>query len=95
MRIYLLPLGARILVGVICNFQQVRSPAPPLVALVGLLGILVGEQAIPVGKQLLSGAPFPSACARSQAIDHLFGELPGRHGAKAAAIPGDNESKPS
>ena len=95
MRIYLLSLGARILVGVICNLLQVRSPAPPLVVLVGPFGILVGERAIPVGKQLLSGVPFLSLCARSQAIDHLFGELPGRHGAKAAAIPGGNESKPS
>jgi XapX domain-containing protein len=92
MRIYLLSLGAGILVGVIHSLLQVRSPAP---ALVGLLDILVGEQAIPDGKQLLLGVPFLSACARSQAIDHLFGELPGRDGAKAAAIPGDNESKPS
>jgi XapX domain-containing protein len=92
MRIYLLSLGARILVGVICNLLQVRSPAPSLAA---LLGTLVGEQAIPVGKQVLSGVPFVSACARSQAIDHLFGELPGRRGAKAAAIPDDNESKSS
>ena len=95
MRIYLLSLGVGILVDVICNLLQVRSPAPPLVALVGPLGILVGERAIPVGKQLLSGVPFLSVCARTQAIDLLFGELPGRHGAKAAAIPGDNESKPS
>jgi hypothetical protein len=39
--------------------------------------------------------PFLSPRARSQAIDHHFGELPGRHGAKATAIPGDNESKSS
>ena len=92
MRIYLPSLGAGILVVVIYSFLQARSPASPRVA---LLGILVGEQAIPDSKQLLSGVPFHSPCARSQAIDPLFGELPGRHGAKAAAIPGDNESKPS
>jgi XapX domain-containing protein len=55
MKIYLLSAGAGILVGVIYSLLNVRSPAPPLVALVGLLGILVGEQVIPVGKQLLSG----------------------------------------
>ena len=92
MSIYLLSLGAGILGGVIYSLLQVRLPAPPLAA---LLGILVGEQAIPDSKQVLSGVPFHSPCARSQAIDHLFGELPGRHGAKAAAIPGDNESEPS
>jgi xanthosine utilization system XapX-like protein len=65
------------------------------VALVGLLGILVGEQTIPVGKQLLVGVPLLSACARSQAFDHLFGELPGRHGPKAVAAAGKGEGKPS
>jgi XapX domain-containing protein len=92
MSIYLLSLGAGIRGGVIYSLLQVGSPAPPLV---GLLGILVGEQAITDGKRLQSGVPLLSPCARSQATDHLFGELPGRHGAKAAAIPGDNESEPS
>jgi XapX domain-containing protein len=95
-KMYLLSLGAGIFVGIIYSLLQVRSPAPPLVALVGLLGILAGEQAIPVGKQILSGVPFLSACARSHAIDHIFGELPGRHRAKAtAAAAGDKEGKPS
>ncbi|MDU1690594.1 MAG: DUF1427 family protein, partial [Bradyrhizobium sp.] len=46
MKIYLFSLGAGLLVGVIYSLLQVRSPPPPLVALVGLLGILVGEQVI-------------------------------------------------
>ena len=29
---------------------QVRSPAPPLIALVGLLGMVLGEQAIDMAK---------------------------------------------
>ncbi len=33
-------------VGAVYGLVQVRSPAPPLVALVGLLGIVLGEQAI-------------------------------------------------
>jgi XapX domain-containing protein len=40
MRIYLLSLGAGLLVGVVYSLLNVRSPAPPVVALVGLLGIL-------------------------------------------------------
>uniref|UniRef100_UPI0038F63891 DUF1427 family protein n=1 Tax=Streptomyces turgidiscabies TaxID=85558 RepID=UPI0038F63891 len=47
MKIYLLSLGAGLLVGVIYSLLNVRSPAPPLVALVGLLGILAGEQVVP------------------------------------------------
>jgi XapX domain-containing protein len=52
MKIYLLSAGVGILVGVIYSLLNVRSPAPPLVALVGLLGIAVGEQAIRVPEQL-------------------------------------------
>jgi len=56
MRIYLLSLGAGLLVGLLYNLLNVRSPAPPLVALVGLLGILAGEQVIPLAKQMLGGS---------------------------------------
>jgi len=62
MKIYLLSLGAGVLVGVIYSLLNVRSPAPPLIALVGLLGILVGEQIIPVGKQMMAGSPLLGAC---------------------------------
>jgi XapX domain-containing protein len=48
MKTYLLSAGAGILVGVIYSLLNVRSPAPPLVALIGLLGILIGEQVVPV-----------------------------------------------
>ncbi len=78
MKLYALSLGAGLLVGLVYSLLNVRSPAPPLVALVGLLGILVGEQIIPVGKQLISGTAFASACDKAYAINHLFGQLPGR-----------------
>ena len=79
MKIYLLSLGAGVLVGVIYSLLNVRSPAPPLVALVGLLGILVGEQLIPVSKQVVSGSSFLGACRDAKCTLHLFGMLPGRH----------------
>jgi xanthosine utilization system XapX-like protein len=75
--------------------MQVRSPAPPLVALVGLLGILIGEQIIPVSKQLRTAAPFLTARSQSPTIDHLFGELPGRQGAEFGLIIRNNESQSS
>jgi XapX domain-containing protein len=78
MKLYLLSLGAGIFVGVIYSLLNVRSPAPPLVALVGLLGILIGEQMIPVGKQLLAGTAVATAWQRSRCNNHIFGELPGR-----------------
>ncbi|MGA8380517.1 MAG: DUF1427 family protein, partial [Stellaceae bacterium] len=49
------------LVGVIYSLLGVRSSAPPVIALVGLLGILIGEQLIPLGKQLPSGTALSAA----------------------------------
>jgi XapX domain-containing protein len=80
---YLISLGAGVLVGVIYSLINVRSPAPPLVALVGLLGILVGEQIIPVGKQLLAGSGFSVAWQDAKCASHMFGMLPGRHADEA------------
>ena len=84
MKIYLVSLGAGVLVGVVYSLLNVRSPAPPLVALVGLLGILVGEQIIPVSKQMFAGSTLPGACREAQCAPHLFGMLPGRHQDEAA-----------
>jgi XapX domain-containing protein len=49
---YLLSLCAGTLIGVIYSAMKVRSPAPPLIALAGLLGMLLGEQAIASVKHL-------------------------------------------
>jgi XapX domain-containing protein len=78
MKIYLVSLGAGVLVGVVYSLLDVRSPAPPLVALVGLLGILVGEQIIPVGKHMMAGSPILGAYREARCASHLFGMLPGR-----------------
>ena len=79
MRVYLLSLGAGLLVGVVYSLLNVRSPAPPVVALVGLLGILVGEQIIPVAKHMLEGSHLAAAWRQSHGMPHIFGLLPGRH----------------
>jgi len=47
MKPYVLALAVGLLIGAIYGLLNVRSPAPPVVALVGLLGILAGEQAVP------------------------------------------------
>jgi XapX domain-containing protein len=79
MRTYLLSLGAGLLVGIVYSLLNVRSPAPPVVALVGLLGILVGEQIIPMARHLLDGSHLAAAWRQSQCAPHIFGLLPGRH----------------
>jgi len=78
MRTYLLSLGAGLLVGIVYSLLNVRSPAPPVVALVGLLGILVGEQIIPVARQMLEGSHLAAAWRQSQCTPHILGLLPGR-----------------
>jgi|GEM_PF-2052496 len=46
MKTVVLSLLAGCLVGVIYGLLKVRSPAPPVVALIGLLGILIGEHLV-------------------------------------------------
>lgn len=50
MTTYLLSFAAGLFIGVTYYVLGVRSPAPPIVALLGLLGILIGEQALPIFK---------------------------------------------
>ncbi|AZI35467.1 hypothetical protein NT2_09_00430 [Caenibius tardaugens NBRC 16725] len=52
MKIYLIALGAGLLAGFVYSLLGVRSPAPPVVALIGLAGILLGEQIVPIAKRL-------------------------------------------
>ncbi|EJL58659.1 XapX domain protein-containing protein [Rhizobium sp. CF122] len=75
MKIYLLSLGAGLLVGIVYSLLNVRSPAPPVIALVGLLGILVGEQIIPFAKTLWSREPAAVSWLH-QIKPHMFGHLP-------------------
>jgi XapX domain-containing protein len=90
MKRYLLSFGAGILVGVVYSLLNVRSPAPPVVALIGLAGILIGEQLIPLGKQMLAGAPFSAAWRQAKCENHVFGQLPGRQPAGSPArAPGE------
>lgn len=44
MKNHLLSLGAGILIGILYALLGVHSPAPPVIALVGLLGMLAGER---------------------------------------------------
>lgn len=85
MRLYLLSIGAGLLVGIVYALLGVRSPAPPVVALVGLLGILVGEQTPPLLKATLKGTAQTAAVLSRQVRPHVFGHLP--KGDHTPAIP--------
>ncbi len=79
MNIYIASLAAGLLVGVVYSLLHVRSPAPPAVALLGLLGILVGEQLVPVVRNLIRGESLRAAIGLADCSQHVLGQLPGRH----------------
>jgi XapX domain-containing protein len=55
MKPYLVAMAIGLLVGAIYSLLGTRSPAPPAIALLGLLGMLLGEQAVPLAKRMLHG----------------------------------------
>lgn len=79
MKPYLVSLGAGLLVGIIYGWMGVRSPAPPIIALLGLAGMLLGEQLVPVAQRLLSGAETASFI-RQDCARHVLGRLPSNGG---------------
>jgi XapX domain-containing protein len=75
MKAYLFSLGTGLLVGAVYSLLNVRSPAPPVVALVGLLGILIGEQVPPIVKHVWQRQSAGQAWFE-QVKPHMFGALP-------------------
>ena len=72
MQPYVISLGAGLLAGVLYGLLGVRSPAPPAIALIGLLGILIGEQAVPLAKRLFEGRPV-IAYLTTDCAEHVLG----------------------
>jgi XapX domain-containing protein len=52
MKAYFVSLMVGVVVGVFYNVLSVKSPAPPTIALVGLLGMLGGEHLVPLVRSL-------------------------------------------
>ncbi|VVM58162.1 DUF1427 family protein [Pseudomonas fluorescens] len=52
---YFISLVIGLGVGLLYGALDFRSPAPPAIALVGLLGMLAGEKIWPMGRQLVTG----------------------------------------
>ncbi|MES0099865.1 XapX domain-containing protein [Mesorhizobium sp. M0019] len=75
MKAYVISLAAGLLVGIIYGLLNVRSPAPPIIALVGLLGILIGEQLPPLIKNMWRSEPAALSWLH-QVRPHVFGHLP-------------------
>ncbi|MBB3963014.1 XapX domain-containing protein [Rhizobium metallidurans] len=91
MKLYLLSIGAGLLVGIVYSLLNVRSPAPPVVALVGLLGILLGEQLIPFAKTLIAREPAAMSWI-NQIKPHMFGHMPKGEGRTDVAASRQDQS---
>ena len=76
MKPYLISLLMGVLAGVVYFLLEVRSPAPPIVALLGLLGMLIGEQLVPAVRRKLSGEPLTAAWFRSECVPKITGAPP-------------------
>lgn len=87
MKLYIAALAAGLLVGAIYSLLNVRSPAPPVVALVGLFGILLGEQIVPVARHLIAGCSLREAIGRAECGGHVLGSLPSNTTAERPAGP--------
>lgn len=59
---YVISLGVGLLVGVIYAMLNTRSPAPPVIALMGLLGMLIGESVASWAKQRMTLAQAAEQC---------------------------------
>ncbi|MEO1198152.1 MAG: DUF1427 family protein [Pseudomonadota bacterium] len=78
-RPYAIALAVGLLVGIIYALLNVRSPAPPVVALIGLLGMLLGEQMPPLAKRVLSGEGLSLSAIKEDCAEHVLGQLPTRN----------------
>ncbi|WP_186104613.1 DUF1427 family protein [Burkholderia gladioli] len=85
MKAYVLSLLAGLLAGVVYGAIGVASPAPPMIALLGLLGMLAGEQILPVARRILAGHRLSAAWREAKCNQHMFGALPGGPGAGGGA----------
>jgi XapX domain-containing protein len=78
MKMYLVSLVVGLFVGAIYGFLNVRSPAPPVIALLGLLGMLLGEQLAPLARHVVARERITLTRLKAECGRHVFGELPTR-----------------
>lgn len=63
---YVISLAIGLLVGVLYALLNTRSPAPPIIALLGLLGMLVGESLTSWAKSQMSFVKAAEHCLHAK-----------------------------
>lgn len=73
MKSWIVSLLVGVLAGGIYALLKVHSPAPPVVALFGLFGMLVGEQLVPAIRRLIAREPLTLAWFRHECMPKISG----------------------
>lgn len=76
LKMYSVSLAAGVLAGAIYALLGVNSPAPPIIALAGLLGMQIGEHVLPLIKRVKNGEPVSLLWFR-HAYHHRIDHNPG------------------
>lgn len=63
---YAISLGIGLLVGTLYAFLNTRSPAPPVIALLGLLGMLIGETVVSWAKNRMTAEVAAAHCLHAK-----------------------------
>ncbi|MFH1806796.1 MAG: DUF1427 family protein [Pseudomonadota bacterium] len=86
---YIVSLGIGLGVGVVYALLGTRSPAPPVIALLGLLGMLAGETAVTWVKDKMSLEEAAAHCLHGKSF-HMASD---DNGAQTACDPASPEKK--
>lgn len=85
LKTYSISLSVGILAGFVYAVLDVNSPAPPIIALVGLLGMQIGEHAIPLIKRSIKRQSINFHWFRHK-YHHKIGDTPPPSGDKTSRI---------
>jgi XapX domain-containing protein len=80
MRPYLASLILGVAVGVIYGLVKVRSPAPPAIALLGLLGMLTGERVVSLVRSHVFKSDVQLSASRDRGEVAMADEVRGTEG---------------
>lgn len=75
---YVISLAIGLLVGAIYAFLNTRSPAPPVIALLGLLGMLLGETIVSWAKNRMTAEVAAAHCLHAKTFAEAPTEKEGR-----------------
>lgn len=80
LKAYAISLVIGLLVGALYAFLNTRSPAPPVIALLGLLGMLLGETVVSWAKSRMTAEAATAHCLHAK----TFAEAPAEKEGEAA-----------